>query len=572
MSASPTEAAGAVGIAARPKTPFFKAFFHWATRSKRSTVERSSVGNVTSDVRSAPPLPGAFAGDDSKPSAAPVESNSRPFLSAVTSEFEKARDAVAADLGALDIFVRPQSHFPLGSGATLEKLHDYIHDCPAVICIIGKRSGAFPPRAAQKPFLKKKMLPSDWENASYTQWEFFFAKHYKRRILIFIANDDYTPAPDLPTPADGDDPNLQRKFVEYITEELGHDRRYFSTEDRLRLEVLRQPWPTRSKALVSKFSKGLEVITDLKAHEEVRALVVRNRADLEATSEQIIILDKYKELHNCLHGLQMRLPAIQDVLAQWNLDPNDPKARSSAGVYSVDLRSIVNSARRAIPGLPTSAQEKEWVDEFDACAKGMEAIANGTSGATGQVSEQLMSLLNESVRINGQLAIRASLLPLGRLGSFIQTMDAIAGHMQSSASPGALAQLRTSSAAVGQLRVRIDELVSEHSLWQSLNTPLDLAAHSLKHRPQKIPKWSNFERKLTALCARHADEEWAREVQAGLKRWLDATSKGDIEIENSFAVFHRACLFRFFEVDKQLNKLCIEMTKVAAPLNTLISA
>src|SRR3989442_231678 len=117
----------------------------------------------------------------------------RVFLSAATGEFGKARDALAADLRAGEMLVRVQSDFRQEADAdtTLKKLHNYIRDCNAVVCITGKRSGALPPPAAAQPFAG--MLPPRIARASYTQWEFFFARHYKRRLSIYIANDDYQP-------------------------------------------------------------------------------------------------------------------------------------------------------------------------------------------------------------------------------------------------------------------------------------------------------------------------------------------------------------------------------------------
>jgi hypothetical protein len=68
----------------------------------------------------------------------------RIFISAVTSEFGKARDSLAADLRSRDTFVRVQSDFrqEADSDTTLKKLHDYIRDCSAVVCVIGGRSGS----------------------------------------------------------------------------------------------------------------------------------------------------------------------------------------------------------------------------------------------------------------------------------------------------------------------------------------------------------------------------------------------------------------------------------------------
>jgi hypothetical protein len=52
----------------------------------------------------------------------------RVFLSAVTSEFGTARDALAADLRSRDTLVRVQSDFrqEADTDTTLKKLHEYI--------------------------------------------------------------------------------------------------------------------------------------------------------------------------------------------------------------------------------------------------------------------------------------------------------------------------------------------------------------------------------------------------------------------------------------------------------------
>jgi tetratricopeptide (TPR) repeat protein len=165
----------------------------------------------------------------------------RVFLSAVTGEFGKARDALGADLRSRELLLRVQSDFRQEpeSDTTLKKLHDYIRDCSAVVCVIGKCSGALPPPAAAAPF--SHMLPSGIAAASYTQWEFFFARHFKRRLSIYIAHDDHQP--DRAS-ASEDDAELQKAFVAYI-KKLGLDRSYFSNEDQLGRAVLREDWPKK---------------------------------------------------------------------------------------------------------------------------------------------------------------------------------------------------------------------------------------------------------------------------------------------------------------------------------------
>jgi tetratricopeptide (TPR) repeat protein len=107
------------------------------------------------------------------------------------------------------------------------------------VCVIGKRSGALPPSKAAEPFAH--MLPSGITRASYTQWEFFFARHFKRRLSIYIAKDGYQP--DLAAPT-GDNPELQRAFCDHITEQ-GLDRSYFANEDQLARAVLKEDWPKK---------------------------------------------------------------------------------------------------------------------------------------------------------------------------------------------------------------------------------------------------------------------------------------------------------------------------------------
>jgi hypothetical protein len=116
----------------------------------------------------------------------------RIFLSAVTSGFGAARDAVANDLQARDLQVRAQRSFRQEPGADtlLRLLHDYIRDCSAVVCVIGTRSGVCPSPASAAEFAH--LLPPGITEASYTQSEFFFARAYKRRLSLYIAVAGYT--------------------------------------------------------------------------------------------------------------------------------------------------------------------------------------------------------------------------------------------------------------------------------------------------------------------------------------------------------------------------------------------
>src|SRR5262249_13986852 len=99
-------------------------------------------------------------------------------------------------------------------------------------------SGDSPPPAAVPPFAG--MLPAGIERASYTQWEFFFARRYRRRLSLYIANKDHLP--DQPAPTGQDFPELQEAFVRHLKDQ-GLDRACFSTTDQLCRLVLKEDWP-----------------------------------------------------------------------------------------------------------------------------------------------------------------------------------------------------------------------------------------------------------------------------------------------------------------------------------------
>jgi tetratricopeptide (TPR) repeat protein len=169
----------------------------------------------------------------------------RVFLSAVTSEFGTARDAVANDLQARDLQLRVQRSFRQEPGADtlLRLLHNYIRECSAVVCVIGVRSGACPSPAAAAEFAH--LLPPGIIEASYTQWEFVFARAYRRRLSLYIAVPDYCPDRDAPS---GDDfSELQMAFIRHIKAE-GLHYTPFSNRDQLRAEVLKEPWPEKLRA------------------------------------------------------------------------------------------------------------------------------------------------------------------------------------------------------------------------------------------------------------------------------------------------------------------------------------
>jgi hypothetical protein len=185
----------------------------------------------------------------------------RVFLSAVSSEFGSARDAVANDLQSHDLIVRVQRSFRHDPNAEtlLKQLANYIESCDAVVCLLGTRSGAgFPQPVEAAPFLEMNILPSGITVASYTQWEFFLTRKLGRRCLVYFATDRFRPdEADVPV---GDRPELQSAFATHVMS-LGMRAPRVDGIDGFRAEVLkdllRAPLPPALSIRLSQKLAGL---------------------------------------------------------------------------------------------------------------------------------------------------------------------------------------------------------------------------------------------------------------------------------------------------------------------------
>jgi len=173
-----------------------------------------------------------------------VKPEFRIFLSGVSSEFQPARDALADDLSARGLQVRVQRSFrqEARTSTLLDKLHHYIKNCHAVVCLIGSRSGDWP-EGGVRPELQA-MLPPGVTRASYTQWEFFIARHYQKRLSIYQAGPGFTPFKAAPSARE--DTALQDAFRAHLAQ-AGLDHTLFGTVQELRIAVLKEDWPQHAR-------------------------------------------------------------------------------------------------------------------------------------------------------------------------------------------------------------------------------------------------------------------------------------------------------------------------------------
>ncbi len=171
----------------------------------------------------------------------------RVFVSAASGELGSFRREVARVLRCKELEVRDQEHFRQGGGTLLEKLRDYIENCDAVILLVGDRCGAFPTaeHAAALgaiPAFEDYRAHSGQTHASYTQWEFFFAKHFGKQIYLFFSDPAGGFTPDAANSEDAGLQACQQAYRGWL-EQGGKDYDLLSDAAKLNERILLLPFP-----------------------------------------------------------------------------------------------------------------------------------------------------------------------------------------------------------------------------------------------------------------------------------------------------------------------------------------
>lgn len=166
------------------------------------------------------------------------------FLSAVSGQFKRFRDAIASDLRAVGFEVVVQEDFQQHGGTLLEKLEEYIASCDRVIALVGDAYGWEPGEVAR---------PKDRPRRSYSQWEVFFALGERlvvapqppKKLYVYFAGPELL-AQNVVIQED-DAARLQRNFVAELRRS-GKDWNQFNSVNELRVLVLRDGLSLRGRS------------------------------------------------------------------------------------------------------------------------------------------------------------------------------------------------------------------------------------------------------------------------------------------------------------------------------------
>jgi hypothetical protein len=339
--------------------------------------------------------------------------------------------------------------------------------------------------------------------------------------------------------------------------------------------------PLDPTGLVQKAASALIGLTKIGADAKVHEILQSYRNDFEVTRKQIDKLSKYKEIHNCLHQLQLKLSAVKNAI---DMKPFDNNAILNLASYASDLADLARSASDQAAGLgpQDKSDQNELISEFESVTSDMVAAAQPLDKEAVQkkmlaIYSRLTRLLKFAPDVNRKLVETARFV---RLDGCAETMNLITKRLDALSQDDMLiASFVDGSVSVEMLRSRLDGLVAEHDEWQWLNTELETAITSPSHQPQmRFLRWVSFGERLMGLCNINRNEKFLKRIRPIIETWLakpppEPTDQNAIDqYAFDFWNFRDLCLKRFVIVDDELNDLCdLIVTHLKTPLDTLIA-
>lgn len=361
--------------------------------------------------------------------------------------------------------------------------------------------------------------------------------------------------------------------------------------------------PVRSAAeLIRGAVAAFEVVPQLLADPEVRG---RFGPFIDAYQKANAAIDRmhcYKQLHHCLHVLQLQEREIASACKA--LANNDEEA-SNLELYSDELERAAAEAKRLAEGLATAALERTWIHNLEqAIVKLRQAADHGDPGPGLQAQRLLRRILvRDPSRIHGLIVEQCSTIPLQDLVLSLRLLSDASRHT------ALHDRLRDGLTSFEDTQARLNHLVDEHAVWNNLDNSLRLALESWQawtaldrsprhtgapalaavgesasgagrfdeegpgadHADQLLADWADVSEKYVAVLRVAPKERRLERLNSFAQDLEKASQCQDIGVFSvKFGRFCGLALTRFVEVDESLMNLASNLTRIGDPLRAIV--
>jgi hypothetical protein len=338
---------------------------------------------------------------------------------------------------------------------------------------------------------------------------------------------------------------------------------------------------------VSSVLAGLAATRTSLTDPNVKQALQTSRDSLAVVVVDIETLEVYKNLHECLHLLQMKAFGSLRFLAK-------QPSKSAADIeilreYQEQLNTVYTKAREWADRFPagTTLREVEiiWIDALETAAnKYQPALDADNARETFLALNSVRSVLRrEPFNLSQRIYATAKGLPLQNLTAALLNVSTAIGAAQT-AIPVAYASMR-------DLHGTLLGRVREHKLCQDADNLIWDLEETFEHASDTAREdfnltWPEARASILSLAALDPTAQWSKNTRQYsdrlddvLERFgaLDTTEPAAAELKKAFDdlkkafdAFRREVRFHFFAVDAKLRADCAALVKIGVPLKNIL--
>jgi hypothetical protein len=338
-----------------------------------------------------------------------------------------------------------------------------------------------------------------------------------------------------------------------------------------KLEQFREmPW-TRN---VEDARETLRILPGLINDPVVRSAIIGYRTDFEAASEQLHLVAVFKEWHNCLHVIQVKL---YDRIARESQGfPGDERAYDALREHFEDLQDLATPLAQYLT-FPSLASEIEWIQNLGRVVEQLnDALTQRDKALLNQTLLRLKRILAvQPSDVNRLLTAAAAAV---RLNGLADAMRRICDRLaEQHVEEYTLEVFHNGRHGLDETRQKLECLVREHNQWQKVDRDLQQMDQAVQRIAVQADQslleiqliWRDRKATIDKLCNRDDDRlKSLCDASDNLDKALDAAEVGTIS--KLFHEFARLARKRFFEVDGKLRKLSQDLLVFGQPVNAIL--
>lgn len=324
--------------------------------------------------------------------------------------------------------------------------------------------------------------------------------------------------------------------------------------------------PLGTRVTISRLNNSMGVLRDLMRQvPEIHDAAVEFRTVFQAACKQIDTLRSYKLLHDQLHDIQFR--CYENIEREMQHYPEREYSADNLATYADNLEDCIAELHEIIANAPTLRNAPVWIDWLaEAHSQILQALSIENTLLLRRATDQIRRVLNVyPTPINARLISTVQSMDLGTLVDIMEYIYRTCSDVGVNAET--VGRLGDGLTALRELHAKLTNLSSDHEQWQPIDNLLRLPNDSLD---DIVALWDKLKLQAGELYG-SSKEDWARELRDDADKIDQAVQLQDARvIKQQFISYRSRAMRRFFQVDKQLRKVCDKLDHVGGPFAFVI--